>query len=102
MEKRMSSKCKKKKKTHILSLLLQKLDLLFIHLYITWFSWGFLCSFSTLGAHKTFLSPQHYSITQTPHRERLYVGKFQVTNELRKPFYVFSEKKLKVENAFNK
>lgn len=36
------------KKTHILSLLLQKLDLLFIHLNITRFGRGFLCSFSTL------------------------------------------------------
>lgn len=42
------------RKTHILSLLLQKLDLLFICLHITRFSRGFLRGFSSLGAQRTF------------------------------------------------
>lgn len=76
----LTKKGNKKHKTHILSLLLQKLDLLFIHLNITRFSWGFLCSFSTLWEHKIFLNPQQAFITPTPHCKSLKVVKYLVTN----------------------
>lgn len=55
------------KKTHILSLLLQKLDLLFIHLHITRLGRGFLCRFSSLRATQNIpQSSTHLDVSKSP------------------------------------